>query len=230
MNEHTHILLLHNAGPDRSQLIQFLESEGYRLSVVHDGMAGLNQLRHEPPDLILLDAELKRIDGITLCGTIRKQSRAPIILITHRADEIQHVIGLDRGADLCLPRPFSTGELRARIRSLLRRTRSSPTVGTSTVAVGKLRVDGQVRRAWLGTSELQLTPREFELLAYLMQHRGVVITRDQLLRDVWGGRVGAASQTIDVHIRWLRQKIERNPEQPEYIRTVRMVGYRLEEP
>jgi DNA-binding response OmpR family regulator len=230
MNEHIHVLLLHQAGTGANRLVAFLTSEHYRTSIAHDGVSGLNLLRANPPDLVILDADLPRIDGITLCGAIRKQSRTPIILLTSQDDEIQQIIGLDRGADLCLARTVSEGELRARLRSLLRRANVHTKAQRPALTIGELRVDVQTRRAWLAGSELQLTPREFDLLAYLMHHRGIAVARDQLLKDVWGGRVGANSQTLDVHIRWLRQKVEPNPEQPVYIRTVRMIGYRFEGP
>jgi glycosyltransferase involved in cell wall biosynthesis len=121
-------------------------------------------------------------------------------------------------------------ELRARIRALLRRAERDKTPRTQALTIGDLRIDTSMRRAWLAGHELHLTPKEFELLAYLMRNRGLVLPRDQLLRDVWGGRVPARSQTLDVHIRWLRQKVEPDPNQPVYIQTVRMIGYRFEGP
>ena len=121
-------------------------------------------------------------------------------------------------------------ELRARLRALLRRAERNKSPRAQSLTIGDLRIDPRMRRAWLYDQELQLTPKEFELLAYLMRNRGVAVTRDQLLRDVWGGRVPLRSQTLDVHIRWLRQKVEPNPDQPVYIQTVRMIGYRFEGP
>lgn len=225
-----HIVLVQNQNEQAGQIGAFLLDEGYRVSVAADGIAGLKLVRHDPPDLIILDADLPGIDGITLCGTIRAQSRTPIILLVPQANELQRVIGLDRGADLCLTRPVPTGELRARIRSLLRRAQRVSSPRRQPITIGDVRLDAQVRRAWLGERELQLTPREFELLAYLMQHCGVAVSRERLLKDVWGGRVDLSSQTLDVHIRWLRQKVEPDPDKPTYIRTVRMIGYRFEQP
>jgi DNA-binding response OmpR family regulator len=211
-------------------LAAFLQDEGYRVTHSSDGVSGLNLVRRIQPDVIIVGASLPGIDGITLVGAIRTQSSTPIILLTDGNDELQHVIGLDRGADLCLAKPIALGELRARLRALLRRAARNKSPHAHALTIGDLRIDPRMRRAWLGEQELQLTPKEFELLAYLMRNRGVVVPRDQLLRDVWGGRVSAHSQTLDVHIRWLRQKVEPNPEQPVYIQTVRMIGYRFEGP
>jgi DNA-binding response OmpR family regulator len=224
------LLLIHN-DPDLSvSLAEFLQDEGYRVTRSSDGVSGLNLVRRLQPDLIILDADLPGIDGITLAGAIRNQATTPIILFTDGTDELQQVIGLDRGADLCMIKPISLAELRARLRALLRRAERNKSPRAHALTIGDLRIDPRMRRAWLNEQELQLTPKEFELLAYLMRNRGVVVPRDQLLRDVWGGRVPARSQTLDVHIRWLRQKVEPNPEQPVYIQTVRMIGYRFEGP
>ncbi len=227
----TQRMLLIQSDPTLSAtLTRFLEAEGYRVTLAADGVAGLNLVRRTQVDLIIVDAELAGIDGITLCGAIRSQVSTPLILLTNGSDELQQVIGLDRGADLCMVKPISSGELGARIRSLLRRAALLTPLGSQAIAIGELRIDVQVRRAWLGGKELQLTPKEFELLAYLMKNRGMALSRDRLLKDVWGGRVDSSSQTLDVHIRWLRQKVEPHPDQPVYIRTVRMIGYRFEGP
>lgn len=223
------ILLIQSDRSSAAMLRTFLEGESYQVVWAADGTAGLNLARRTPANLIIVDAALDGIDGITLCGAIRNQLSTPLILLTDD-NELHHVIGLDRGADLCMVKPVSLGELRARVRSLLRRADLSVRQGGQAYASGDLRVDLQVRRAWRGDKELQLTPKEFELLAYLMKNRGIALTRDQLLKDVWGGRVESSSQTLDVHIRWLRQKVEPEPHQPIYIRTVRMIGYRFEGP
>jgi DNA-binding response OmpR family regulator len=224
------LLLVQNDSALSASLAAFLQDEGYRITRSTDGVGGLNLVRRTQPDLIILDADLPGIDGITLTGAIRKQATTPIILFTDGTDELQQVIGLDRGADLCMVKPVSLAELRARIRALLRRAERDKSPRAQALTIGDLRIDPRMRRAWLGEQELQLTPKEFELLAYLMRNRGLVLSRDQLLRDVWGGRVPARSQTLDVHIRWLRQKVEPDPERPVYIQTVRMIGYRFEGP
>ena len=224
------LLLIHNDPALSVPLADFLQDEGYRVTRSSDGVGGLNLVRRTQPDLIILDVNLPGIDGITLTGAIRMQVTTPIILFTDGTDELQQVIGLDRGADLCMTKPISLGELRARLRALLRRAERNKTPRVQALTIGDLRIDPRMRRAWLYEQELQLTPKEFELLAYLMRNRGLVLSRDQLLRDVWGGRVPARSQTLDVHIRWLRQKVEPDPERPVYIQTVRMIGYRFEGP
>ena len=224
------LVLIHNDPALAVPLAAFLQDEGYRVTRSSDGVGGLNLVRRTQPDLIILDADLPGIDGITLAGAIRTQSATPIILFTDGTDELQQVIGLDRGADLCMTKPISLAELRARLRALLRRAERNKSPRAQALTIGDLRIDPRMRRAWLYDQELQLTPKEFELLAYLMHNRGVVVPRDQLLRDVWGGHVPSRSQTLDVHIRWLRQKVEPNPDQPVYIQTVRMIGYRFEGP
>jgi DNA-binding response OmpR family regulator len=129
-----------------------------------------------------------------------------------------------------MTKPISLAELRARLHALLRRAERNKSPRVQSLTIGDLRLDPRMRRAWLYKQELKLTPKEFELLAYLMRNRGVVVSRDQLLRDVWGGRVKPRSQTLEVHIRWLRQKVEPNPDRPIFIQTVRMIGYRFEDP
>lgn len=230
MRHYQRILLIQSDADSAAALQRFLEGEGYEVSLARDGMAGLNLARRATADLIMIDADLPGIDGVTLCGTLRAQVRTPIILLTGGGDELQQVVALDRGADLCMAKPVATGELRARIRSLLRRAARQTVARGEALTAGDLRVDVQVRRAWLGGAELQLTPKEFELLVYLMQNRGIALSRDLLLREVWHGRVDPRSQTLDVHIRWLRQKVEPDPERPVYIQTVRMIGYRFEGP
>jgi DNA-binding response OmpR family regulator len=224
------LLLVQSDAAVSSPIAIFLQEEGYRITRSSDGVGGLNLVRRTQPDMIILDADLPGIDGITLCGAIRKQVSTPIILLTKGADELQQVIGLDRGAVVCMIKRVSLADLRARMRALLRRAERTKTPRAQPIAIGNLRIDIQMRRAWQAEQELHLTPKEFELLAYLMRNRGVVLPRDQLLRDVWGGRVASHSQTLDVHIRWLRQKVEPNPDRPIYIQTVRMIGYRFEGP
>lgn len=229
MRNAQHILLIQSDNEHATVLHHFLENEGYRVSLAANGTSGLNLARRVQANLIIIDATLAEIDGITLCGVIRKQVTAPLILLTDD-DELHRMIGLDRGADVCMVKPVSLGELRARIHSLLRRAALLSARSGQAFTSGNLRVDVMVRRAWLNGKELQLTPKEFELLAYLMKNRGLVLSRDQLLKDVWGGRVKESSQTLEVHIRWLRQKVEPQPNEPIYIRTVRMIGYCFEGP
>lgn len=224
------VLLVESDTDLAEALMSHFLADGYQVLRAPHGMAGMSLARDKRPDIIILDADLPGIDGITLCNMVRKQSSVPIIMLTNGADEFQRIVGLDSGADLCLVKPISPAELRARICSLLRRARKPQSPRPQPLAVGDLRLDTQRRRAWRGAQELQLTPKEFDLLAYLMRNCGLVLPREQLLKDVWGERVAPNSQTLEVHIRWLRQKVEPNPDRPTYIQTVRMVGYRFDRP
>ena len=185
---------------------------------------------------------LPELDGLTVCRSLRQTSDVPILMLTARTGELDKIIGLESGADDYLTKPFSLGELQARIRALLRRAgprqrndelRSSDPSTGSELALNA--VKGQAltlnlvsRRATLGEKELLLTPREFSLLAELMRHRGAVLTRDLLLNRIWGYDFYGDTRTVDVHIRWLREKIEADPSNPTRITTVRGIGYRFE--
>lgn len=210
----------------RETLALNLRSEGYEVVEAEDGERGLDLAREAVPDLIILDVMLPKLDGLTLCRILRRESRVPIILLTARGTETDKIIGLETGADDYVVKPFSLGELLARVRAGLRRGRS-PEPATE-LSSADLRLDLLARRAYLGEAELELAPREFELLATLMKNRGAVLTRDLLLASVWGDDYLGDSRTVDVHIRWLRQKIEQDPSQPQRIVTLRGVGYRFE--
>jgi len=225
---HTLLLIASDSALAES-LTTALRGEGYAIGHASDSIAGMRKARTTDSDVIILDADLPEIDGITLCGIIRKHSSVPIILLTSGTNELQRISGLDKGADLCMVKPVSAAEMHARLRSLLRRA-GDLVIRPQQLNVGDLRVDTSQRRAWLGARELRLTLKEFDLLAYLMRHRGVVLSRGQLLREVWGARSSDSQQTLEVHICWLRQKVERDPRRPRYIQTVRMIGYRFDEP
>ena len=182
-------------------------------------------------DLVLIDSTPPAIDGVMLCSAMRRRTMAPIIVIVDGDDELLKITALDMGADLCLSRPVSSGELAARMGVFLRSARSLEqryALRPQILHVGPVRLAIHQRRVWLGLDEIQMTVREFDLLACLMRHRGLVVRREQLLREVWGGRVPGVSQTLSVHIRWLRQKVEPDPDHPTYIQTVRQVGYRID--
>lgn len=230
MLRHYRLALIEHDQELAATLNAFLTAEGYRVTSETDSMLGLNLVRRTLPDLVILDADLPEIDGITLCWAIRKQAAMPIVLLTNGFHELQQVVGLDRGADLCMVKPISLAELRARLRALLRRAESCQAANAQPLVVGDLYLDLQSRYVWVRAEKLVLTPKEFDLLAYLMRNRGLVLPRERLLREVWGGRVAPHSQTLEVHIRWLRQKIEPDPHNPVYIQTVRMIGYRFEGP
>jgi DNA-binding response OmpR family regulator len=211
-------------------LATYFRDEGYRVVQTAEGMEGLRLVRATRPDLIIVDAALSADGAVSLCSLVRKETSAPLILLTSGADEFEQIIGLDMGADLCMVKPLSLAEMRARVRALLRRAIGTAAKRPQSFSVGRLRLDVDRRRAWAGDQELRLTSREFDLLAYLMRNRGLVLPREQLLKEVWGERVSNHSRTLEVHIRWLRQKVEPDPAQPTYIQTVRQIGYRFDGP
>jgi DNA-binding response OmpR family regulator len=222
----TTILIVEDDPTVRETLALNLRGEGYTVEVAEDGEAGLAKARALKPDLLVLDVMLPLLDGLTVCRAVRRESQVPIILLTARGTETDKIIGLETGADDYIVKPFSLGEFLARVRAALRRGRSA--APSALLTSGDLRIDLLGRKCHLGDEELQLAPREFELLATLVRNRGAVLTRDLLLAAVWGDDYLGDSRTVDVHIRWLRQKIERDPSAPERILTLRGVGYRFE--
>jgi DNA-binding response OmpR family regulator len=220
------ILIVEDDATLRDTIALNLSAEGYQVLTAGDGESGLRQARELTPDLIILDVMLPELDGLTVCRVLRKESQMPIILLTARGMETDKIIGLESGADDYIVKPFSLGEFMARVRAALRRGVGME-LGTE-VRAGELRLDLIARRAFRGEQELQLAPREFELLAILMRSPGVVLTRETLLSRVWGSDYLGDSRTVDVHIRWLREKIEPDPSHPQWIQTVRGVGYRFE--
>jgi DNA-binding response OmpR family regulator len=211
-------------------LASYFRDEGYRIVQTTEGMESLRLVRASRPDLIIVDAALSADSAVALCGLLRKETSAPLILLTAGDDEFEQIIGLDMGADLCMIKPLSLAEMRARVRALLRRAIGTAAKRPQSFSVGGLRLDVDRRRAWADEQELRLTSREFDLLAYFMRNRGLVLPREQLLKEVWGERVSNHSRTLEVHIRWLRQKVEPDPAQPTYIQTVRQIGYRFDAP
>ena len=222
----TKILIVEDDATVRETLVLNLEEEGYEVAAAEDGENGLEQARSIDPDLVVLDVMLPKLDGLTVCRILRKESDVPILLLTARGTETDKIIGLETGADDYIVKPFSLGEFLARIRAALRRGRSAATP-QQLVADG-LALDLVARKTTLDGKELQLAPREFELLATLMRNRGAVLTRELLMARVWGEEYPGDSRTVDVHVRWLRQKIEADPSDPQRIVTVRGVGYRFE--
>jgi len=222
----TTILIVEDDAVVRDILALNLRAEGYEVHTVEDGEAGLALVRDLEPDLVVLDVMLPKLDGLTVCRILRRESQVPIIMLTARGTETDKIVGLETGADDYIVKPFSLGEFLARVRAALRRGAVAP--ATDELSSGHLRVDLIARRAHLGETELQLAPKEFDLLATLMRHEGAVLTRDLLLTRVWGDDYFRDARTVDVHIRWLRQKIEEDPSNPERIVTLRGVGYRFE--
>lgn len=222
------VLLIEDEATVRDTLALNLRAENYEVLTAADGVDGLQKARDYTPDLIILDLMLPELDGLSVCRMLRRDSNVPIIMLTARGTEMDRIAGLETGADDYVVKPFSLGELLARVRASLRRARADNRALTTKLAAGNLSLDLLARRSYLDQNELKLTHREFDLLAELMRNQGAVLSRDLLLNRVWGYDYVGDSHTVDVHIRWLREKIEADPSTPKRITTVRGVGYRFE--
>jgi two-component system, OmpR family, response regulator len=220
------ILLVDDEPALRDTLAYNLRNSGYDVVTAADGAVALEQARSSSPDLVILDLMLPEIDGLTVCRSLRAVADTPILVLTARTGELDKIIGLESGADDYMTKPFSLGELQARIRALLRR--AGPRQQGDEIRSGNLALNMTSRKAFLGEKELNLSPKEFSLLAELMRHQGAVLSRDLLLTRVWGYDYYGDSRTVDVHVRWLREKIESDSSSPERIVTVRGIGYRFE--
>ena len=207
-----------------------LEREGYATHLAHDGSLALELVRAYDPDLIILEAELPGLDGFAVCRILRFERDTPILMLTTHDDEVDRVRGLDMGADDYVIKPYLLNELLARIRALLRRSmRPVQRPSRQVLTVGDLLLDMTNRRVFRGDEELILAQKEFDLLACFMHNQGVTLSREVLLQQVWGDEFKNDARTVDVHIRWLRAKIEPDPSNPHYIFTVRGLGYRFSE-
>ena len=209
-----------------------LEQEGYETLTATDGDAGLRIARERRPDIVILDVMLPRLDGFEVCRILRRESNVPILMLTARGEEVDRVVGLELGADDYVTKPFSMRELLARVRNLLRRSAAQAADGSAEASEvmksGDLEIDLASHSATLRDEPLSMKPREFSLMALLMANRGRAFTRDQILERLWGHDYIGDSRTVDVHIRWLREKIEPEPSQPRRIVTIRGVGYRFD--
>lgn len=231
--EPTTILLIEDDESIAEPLIFGLENEGYRVLHATDGQQGLRLARTESPAVILLDVMLPGVDGFTVCRTLRRESATPILMLTARGQEMDRVMGLELGADDYIVKPFSFRELLARIRAVLRRRqldRGEAPVPADRLAIGEIVLDRTARQVWRAGRPVDLTPREFDLLCALMEQAGQAVSRHSLLDQVWGEDWIGDPRTLDVHIRWLREKIEDDPSAPRYIQTVRGYGYRFGDP
>jgi DNA-binding response OmpR family regulator len=230
------ILVIEDEPALQETLAYNLTRQGYAVEIAGDGQAGLEAARRQPPDLIVLDLMLPIIDGFEVCRTLRQEMTVPILILTARDDEIDRVIGLEMGADDYLTKPFSMREFLAHVKAKLRRVRldkqetapAPPPAAKDLLEFGNLSLDLLRHEVRLAGQPLALKPKEFELLLFLARHRGHVLTRDLILERVWGWEFSGGSRTVDVHIRWLREKIEPDPTQPRRIVTVRGAGYRFE--
>jgi DNA-binding response OmpR family regulator len=221
------ILLVEDDDTLRKTLAYNLSNEDYDVIQTGDGVEALNLAREKTPDLIVLDVMLPNLDGLSVCRIIRNESDVPIIMLTARGSEVDRIVGLEIGADDYIVKPFSLGEFLARVRAIMRRAPSAHMV-VDRLESGDLMLDLIARRVTRDGVELRLTHKEFDLLATLMRNQGAVLSRDLLLERVWGYDYSGQTKTVDVHVRWLREKIEADPSNPQRIVTVRGVGYRFE--
>jgi len=207
-----------------------LSKEGYNAVTAIDGAEALAVARREKPDLIILDIMLPKLSGFEVCRILRKEMTIPILMLTAKDEEIDKIVGLEIGADDYMTKPFSMRELLARLGAVLRRTEMAvrSVGGEKLLRVGDLEIDIARHQASMEGTALELSPKEFDLLVFLARNKGFVFNRDQLLAKVWGYDFAGDTRTVDVHIRWLRQKIERDPAKPEHLVTIRGGGYKLE--
>jgi DNA-binding response OmpR family regulator len=208
-----------------------LKKEGYRVITAIDGVQGLETARAQKPGLIILDIMLPKMNGFEVCRILRQEMIVPIIILTAKDDEIDKVVGLDLGADDYITKPFKMRELLARVRAIFRRSEMSAAKSTtdeSLIKAGNIEIDTARHKASLRGNTLDLTPKEFELLSFLAKNAGIVFNREQLLEKVWGYDFSGDTRTVDVHIRWLREKIENSAENPKYLITLRGIGYKFE--
>lgn len=212
-----------------------LTRQNYQVHTATDGVTAVELARELRPDLIVLDLMLPKLDGFEVCRILRQEMNTPILILTARDDEIDRVIGLELGADDYMSKPFSMREFLARVKAQLRRMRlmreereSGDILPREIIKYGNLTLDLTRREVRLEERALSLKPKEFDLLLFLARHRGQVLTRELILERVWGWDFSGGSRTVDVHVRWLREKIEQDPAQPVRIVTVRGAGYRFE--
>ena len=212
-----------------------LTKEGHDVVTASDGVEALNVARDKKPDLIVLDVMLPKLDGFEVCRILRSEMTVPILMLTAKAGETDKVVGLELGADDYMTKPFSMREFLARIRAMLRRAEMMKMVESSVkettpsiIKVGGLEIDFARHKVSQSGTTIDLSPKEFDLLAFLLKNREQVFSRDQLLEKVWGYDYAGDTRTVDVHIRWLRQKIESDPANPKHLLTVRGIGYKFE--
>ena len=215
-----------------------LKRQGYEVRTTGDGSVALEEARTFKPDLVLLDVMLPGIDGFEVCRVLRQEASTPVLMLTARDDEIDRVVGLEVGADDYMTKPFSMRELMARVKAMLRRVRmireemqsesGSAQPPSQVLTFGALALDQTRREVRLESQVLVLKPKEYELLTFMAQHRGQVLSREFILERVWGWNFIGDSRTVDVHIRWLREKIEIDPSSPQRLITVRGAGYRFD--
>jgi DNA-binding response OmpR family regulator len=224
-----HVLLIEDDSLISEPVMHALQGAGFEVSVATDGVQGLARALEIQPDLVVLDLLLPEMDGWEVCKALRARSTVPILILTALNEEIDRILGLELGADDYFPKPFSTRELIARIKALLRRVELDSTrfAQMNNIQIKDVTMNLDSRRVFKKNVELQLRYKEFELLSLLMTNAGEVVTRAEIFDKVWGTDWLGDMRTLDVHIRWLREKLEDNSSDPHYIQTVRSIGYRF---
>jgi len=228
-----HILVVEDDDTLRELLQYNLKKEGYGVLTARDGAEALEVYRSDKPQLIIMDIMLPLMSGTEVCRIIRGESQTPIIMLTAKSEEVDRVVGLELGADDYVTKPFSMRELLARIKAVLRRSEAgkdtgAPVAGSSGfLEAGNIKVDLKKHEVNRSGARVELNPKEFELLVMLLSNRGQVISREQILRKVWGYDYIGNDRTVDVHMRWMRRKLETDPDNPQYLITVRGYGYKF---
>jgi len=225
-------ILIVEDDPNLLETIRYnLRKEGYEVVTAGDGEQALDVARRERPGLLILDIMLPKLNGFEVCRILRSEMTVPILMLTAKADETDKIVGLEIGADDYMTKPFSMRELTARIRAMLRRAKMAEApaaAGPVVIKIGDIEIDTARHRASSAGETFALSRKEFDLLAFLAKNKGLVFSREQLLEKVWGYEYAGDSRTVDVHIRWLRQKIETDAARPKHLLTVRGTGYKLE--
>jgi two-component system response regulator RegX3 len=226
----TRILIVEDEASFSEALAFLLTKEGFETAVAEDGRQAINMFNADGADLILLDLMIPEVSGVEVCRTIRTQSQVPIIMLTAKDAEIDKVVGLELGADDYVTKPYSSRELIARIKAVLRRGQSEDgsNQDQDLLEVGPIRLNIGKHQVFVGGNPVALPLKEFELLEFLMRNSGRVLTRSQLIDRVWGGDYYGDTKTLDVHIKRLRAKVESDPANPVLIQTIRGLGYKLE--
>ncbi|GAB4576380.1 MAG: response regulator transcription factor [Anaerolineae bacterium] len=225
----TTVLVVDDEASIRNLVQAYLEAEGYTVHVAEDGPGGLAAFRRYQPDLVVLDVMLPGMNGLEVLQTLRRESEVYVLLLTARSDETDRVVGLTIGADDYLTKPFSPRELVARVKAILRRGRAANAGEESVLNFKHIRIDGPRHQVWRDDEEIPLTALEFKLLRTLATYAGMVLSREQLLERVWGYDFYGDPRVVDVHIGRIRQKLEEDPANPQFILTVRGVGYKFED-
>ncbi|MCC6687280.1 MAG: response regulator transcription factor [Fimbriimonadaceae bacterium] len=219
------ILLVDDEATILETIEQKLRKEGFSVFTAASAEEGMRLYKQVRPDLIVLDVMLPNRSGFDLCRAIRKESHTPIIFLSARGSESDRLLGLELGADDYVVKPFNLGELAARVKAVLRRARGETPLEIA--ESGDLRVDPRTHMVTIGEEEIEMAPKEFALLYFMVRNSGKVFTRDQLLDRVWGQDAFVTSRTVDVHVRWLRSRLEADPSNPKRLLTVRGVGYKF---